>query len=567
VFDRAWVKASMPDAELRRQRRAFWHGIRRVAAVVVVFAAIAVYAVVQSARLRAAHAELSEALVDSVAANAESLADRGTLLMNGGNPDGLLDILAARRLVAGGSDEAWSLDMLWAGHVQNHKGISHLVGHDGAIEGWDFSADGTLFATGSSDATARVWHTATGEAVTPPLVHDSRVSAVRLSADGRVLASVYEEGRRIRFWDVPRGTSRGAVLELPEPVSSLFAISEDATRCVTAAPSGDLVHVRVWETATGRQVHDFLAENKGQLLPVGLEDGGTRLITGPTSSTVAVYSVDTGVEERRITLPSVHTFYHRAQKDGTRAVGMANGSVTIFDSDWRVRHGFIAHVSGAVAQVKLSEDGSTLATMGPILVDSQLKLWSARTGEPLAVTAQIGQTTEVSLSPSGKYLHVPDGMKTSVIDTRSGHYVLPPTSIPEAHDVGFFSPSEEGLLAIPSFHRQDGMVRFWRMDSSKHVRDLEVYDSLHGRNGTRVAFSPDGRWFTTASYNGTEVQLWHAEDESPYGDPFEQNALVRWIEFSPDSSLVAVASSDPHPTIPLMGMPHVRLWDVESRQP
>jgi WD40 repeat protein len=67
-----------------------------------------------------------------------------------------------------------------------------------------FSPDGRRIATASIDRTARIWDSHTGQALTPPLRHDSAVEEVYFSADGqRVWTAAL--GRVFRVWDAHTG--------------------------------------------------------------------------------------------------------------------------------------------------------------------------------------------------------------------------------------------------------------------------------------------------------------------------------------------------------------------------
>jgi WD40 repeat protein len=65
------------------------------------------------------------------------------------------------------------------------------------------------------DRTARLWNTATGAALGPPLPHQADIKHVALSADGRVALTV--EGLRdsARLWDTITGKPIGPPLKHP----------------------------------------------------------------------------------------------------------------------------------------------------------------------------------------------------------------------------------------------------------------------------------------------------------------------------------------------------------------
>ena len=69
------------------------------------------------------------------------------------------------------------------------------------IECLAFNPDGTILATGSRDRTVRLWDTATGLPIGPPLEHRAAVLSLCFSPDGRRLATGSADGLA-RYWRV-----------------------------------------------------------------------------------------------------------------------------------------------------------------------------------------------------------------------------------------------------------------------------------------------------------------------------------------------------------------------------
>lgn len=79
-----------------------------------------------------------------------------------------------------------------------------------------------------------------------------------------------------------------------------------------------------------------------------------------------------------------------------------------------------------------------------------------------------------------------------------------------------------------------------------------------GSDGVRaVAFSPDGRTFASADFDGT-LRFWDLDARRPVGAPLPEQIGEVWsIAFSPDGRTLAVAGTDGT----------LRLWDVSARRP
>ncbi|MBI1325730.1 hypothetical protein GC170_21420, partial [bacterium] len=104
--------------------------------------------------------------------------------------------------LASGSDDATI--RLWDVATGAARGTP-LAGHKDGVTSVSFSPDGKTLASGSDDATIRLWDVATGAARGTPLAgHTDRVTSVSFSPDGKTLASGSFDAT-IRLWDVATG--------------------------------------------------------------------------------------------------------------------------------------------------------------------------------------------------------------------------------------------------------------------------------------------------------------------------------------------------------------------------
>jgi WD40 repeat protein len=77
-----------------------------------------------------------------------------------------------------------------------------------------FAPSGKLLATASGDATARVWHAATGKHLFTLTGHDYMVQAVAFAPSGALLATASSDATA-RLWDAATGTHLATLVPLP----------------------------------------------------------------------------------------------------------------------------------------------------------------------------------------------------------------------------------------------------------------------------------------------------------------------------------------------------------------
>jgi WD40 repeat protein len=133
-----------------------------------------------------------------------------------------------------------------------------------------FSPDGTHIAMASGPSGIRIVDLRTGAPRTLAQAHDYMVFGLDYSPNSRTLASA--GGTSVRLWDATRDT----------PLHTLRG-HQGTLRKVRFSPNGDLVAsgaddgtVRLWETATGREVR-VLGPQAERVVSLGFHPGGQRI--------------------------------------------------------------------------------------------------------------------------------------------------------------------------------------------------------------------------------------------------------------------------------------------------
>jgi WD40 repeat protein len=190
------------------------------------------------------------------------------------------------------------------------------------------------------------------------------------------------------------------------PVRSL-AFNPDGGRLLVAGTSGKVEQGGVavlWDTTSGKQVATFeILEYGGSVLSVAISPDGSKVLTGSSNSSAALWNVATA---ERLQIVTGHT------KPVTSVAFSENGQRMMTASDdttaiiWDVGTGdrlvtLEGHGDGIVSAA-FNSKGSKVVTGSK---DSTAKVWDALNGEAIAnLDGHTGTVTSVSFSPDGTHM-------------------------------------------------------------------------------------------------------------------------------------------------------------------
>ena len=467
------------------------------------------------------------------------------------SPDG-------QRIVSGSEDNTVRL---WDARTGQPIG-QPLQGHGESVFSVAFSPDGQRIVSGSRDKTVRLWDARTGQPIGQPLQgHGSSVRSVAFSPDGQRIVSGSSDNT-VRLWDSKTGQPIGQALQGHGAYVFSVAFSPDGQRIVSGSRDKT---VRLWDARTGQPIGQPLQGHGNSVLSVAFSPDGQRIISGSFDKTVRLWDSKTGQPIGQPLQGQGSSVYSVAfSPDGQRIVsGSSDNTVRLWDARTGQPIGQPLQGHGdSVLSVAFSPDGQRIVSGSR---DKTVRLWDARTGQPIGQPLQGhgSWVTSVTFSPDGQRIASGsgnDGFPSSydntvrLWDARTGQPIGQPL---QGHGNSVysvaFSPvriaTPKGLGYVIVSGSYDRTVRLWDARTGQPIgQPLQG----HGDKVNSVAFSPDGQRIVSGSEDKT-VRLWDARTGQPIGQPLQGHGdSVLSVAFSPDGQRIVSGSEDKT----------VRLWDV-----
>jgi WD40 repeat protein len=455
-----------------------------------------------------------------------------------------------------------------------------------------FSPDGHSIVTGGSDDKAHLWDIATGRELRRFEGHASHVESVAFSKDGRWIVTGGDDGTA-RIWDVATALEIRR-FEMEDYVLGV-AISPDGRWLAT----GGFDRSRMWDMATGRQVHGFFSSGSEQVV---FSPNGRWLLCGSNQGTARLWDVATGQELRRFGEESKESIRVIAfSPDGHKLITSDGRSTWLWDSLTGEETGELDGKTSAVPTIAFSADGRRVLAGN---WDNAAPLWDLATGQEVHRFESESEVRSVAFSPDGHLVATSDyyyagriwDLATEKEIRRLGKgYFFTIAFSPDSRYLATGSADATVLWdaatgqEIRHFEGQSGWVnsvafsprgdwlltgdwhntaQLWDVATGKEIRRFTATNlilpeqkyspaadrrsSSDGSVANSVAFSPDGRWIAACDWDKT-ARLWDVAGEHEVRLE-GHSEWVNSVAFSPDSRWVLTGSDDRT----------ARLWDVTS---
>lgn len=491
VFDLGWIAAHMPDAELRRQKTAFWRGMVRAVAgssvIIVAMGALVFRAVrdrnvanaavasrdIEQTRRALGRTRVEELLYASDMTVAQLAWERGDLarmreLIRRNRPDALRPEDVS---YGGGTQAQWKdrrgFEWRYLWRLLRATDLINLPTNTGDSRGTANSTTGRRSGNPIPESLTLAGHRAD-------------VSAIALSPDNKTLASGSEDGT-IKFWDLV-SQKESATLSTGDNIISI-AFSPDGRTLVCGCLHGLIMGCDV---PSHRSIFSLPGDGSG-VSSVAFSPGGRSFAAGCLNGVVRIWEAATRVET-----------FHRHLHDGPIYVvafspdgkGMTPYSNTLFTSggDGFVKLWSLASGSPSLHPrntlritspygLAVAWDGRQLAASS---ADGFVNLWDLSSGSPgRAKILSVSSPSGVAFNPDGKTLAIGSLDKTIRLWT-----VPPLEETDQARQPNFIKMPQE-MLTLKG----------------------------HSVPVLAVAFTPDGNWLVSSGRE-KRVRLWQAASRS-----------------------------------------------------
>jgi WD40 repeat protein len=431
-------------------------------------------------------------------------------------------------------------------------------GHDVAVDGVAFSADGSRLVTADVFGQVQVWDVAAALAsqeAQPELAfttaNEFGPGRAFFSNDGSRLAFTFST--IVEIWDLADTSQPQFRLTGHNNVVHHLAFTADDGRLATASADST---AKVWDLTTGEELFT-LSGHQATVFRLAFSPDGRYLTTASVDGTARIWNAAryAGGELQTFAHPDVSPVgsFELSPDEQKYALGGFTGAATIWDAATGELLLTLQNETNAlVHSVSFHATGSRLVTASS---DGMVRIWDTVTGELLLqFTSHVGGNSggnmgvlDVAYSPDGARLATAgaDGL-AKVWDADTGEELL----VLEGHTAGLFRAVyiADGRYIATNSDAPDGSVKVWDANSGDIIHSL-------GPNPGRawgLAFSPDSQLVAVGGVGGY-LKVWDVATGEEASQPAGQSAEIGSVLFTQDGQRLMTS-----------GVNGVTIWDLES---
>ena len=397
--------------------------------------------------------------------------------------------------------------------------LRRFFAHDEVMSNIEFSLDGKQLVTASRDASIKFWDIARGVQVASFIDFGTNVQDIEFAGDGGYMmvavgrANDYPDGSdnplesAAYLWDLRNREQERAYTGHDSWVWTVD-ISPDATLLASgsgplSSPAGADTTVRIWDAATGEEVHKFFGHTN-TVDSVKFIADGQQVLSASWDGTIRRWDLAAGRESQRYSNPPVAgrraaIYMIELLPDGeTFVAGSGDGSIRL----WHIDSGeILAEYSGhsmPVNGVHVSDDGALMASASGGWggsADRTVRLWDIASGD--------------------------------LLQTFEGH----------SHIVNYARISPDNRFIIST--SWDDTVRMWDIETGEEIRQFVG----HAGNTFGIDISADSSTLLTTSQD-TTVRLWDIASGEELHRYAEHTDWVQEVFFAPDEQSAVSAGQD-----------------------
>jgi WD40 repeat protein len=360
-----------------------------------------------------------------------------------------------------------------------------------------FSPDGKVLASGGYDNRIRLWDPDTGKEVRTLEGHKSYVNCIAFSGDGKWLASGSQDND-LRLWDVETGKEQRRFQGRNAPIERL-ALSPNGKVLASSCLGGTL---RLWDTDTGKEIRSLPIDKGYRVLAMTFTpDSKFFAFNNRTDKGIQLVDVAEGKLIRTFKAHKDNVYELTFSADGTTLIsGSGDNTIRVWDvaSGKELRR--YGDEKTNVRCLALAPDGKTL-TYGTY-PDGMVHVWDVAANKDLVPPWKADPWCVVSIAYSPDSKKVAVGRDTIAIhETATGKRLNPPLeSESRVQQVEYSADGK--LLAV---RREDQTIELWDRANWRKETTLKAEIDRF----TSMAFSPSGKYLTTAEDNFNQGVLCH----------------------------------------------------------